>query len=235
MKFKFHLIATMALFALSACSSIPDKISPVEKPQEVATAFSLNWENTTEAHPERKPWSAQIKKSLGVSRADIEKASDLTSFCPKYFSLSAADREKALGELIVGMAYYESGYKPETIYRECSKTKCQYGGGCRVHETYGYCMKGGDPLENGLVVSRGLLQLSLLSSKGYKCDVSKPEHLNDPIKNLACGVNILQRQVIRTGKITGASNYWAVIKGSYTNNKISEIQARVKKHAPKCN
>lgn len=227
---KFIALILTALFL--GCATVPNGSDAVKQESVVAGRIALNWENTNEAHPERAPWSDVIIAGVESKLSVYEGASDIATFCPKFKSLTKEQKLKALGELMVGAAYYESGYKPDTLYRECSSA-CQYSS-CTKHPTYGYCMKGGHVLDGGIVISRGLLQMSLESAQGYGCKLTKPEELNDPIKNLTCANIILARQVERRGSFTTASNYWAVLKSSYKKNKIAEISARVQKHASFC-
>lgn len=237
-------LAMSVLFVLLAhgCETKPGVLEEIVKELEVvapggtapAARIALYWEDTTDGgkHPERKPWSDAI---IGAVKPDVEvyaKASDIAEFCPKYKSLSVDDKAKALGELYVSMSVFESGHNPKASYRECNKTKCQYKSGCFVHKTYGYCMKGDPKYDEGTVVSKGLLQTSISSSLSYGCKLSSADDLFDPIKSLQCGHVIMKKQIARTGKIGGSSNYWAVLKP--TNDKQKQIKARVVKHAPKC-
>ena len=216
------------------------EVTPEEKPVVVApidvvpkSRIPLYWENTTEPHPERKAWSDIIVKKAYENLASFDSASDITLFCPKWKSLTNEVKVKAVGELFAGMASFESGYNPKTIFRECNVNKCVYKSGCFKHPQYGYCMQGNKKYEDGVVTSRGLLQLSIGSSKdGYKCAIEKAEDLHDPIKNLECGAIIMKQQIKREGKISAAVSYWSVIKP--TNKKQPQIVERVKKYTPLC-
>lgn len=197
--------------------------------------IALYWEDTTEPHPERSPWSDHLTLLL---RDDLEvygSAKDITEFCPKWAALDRQQKIKALGELWVAITYHESGFNPDTFYRECNKTKCQYSAGCQIHPTYGYCMKGGHKLDGGIVISRGLVQASLESALAYGCKgLASPQDLHDPIKNLSCANEIMKRQIRNRGQIAASSNYWAVLKTGGGFNKLSDIKARVLKHAASC-
>jgi len=205
----------------------------VEEPTNPRIA--LYWEHTDASHPERAPWTDALVAEIRRDLAKYEAASDITTFCPKFKKLDTESKIKAIGELWVGITYYESGFDPQETYRECSKTECKYGSGCNYIKPYGYCMKGPAKYDNGMVVSKGLGQMSIGSSLDYGCDLEKPDDLYNPIKNLVCANKIMGKQIARTGKMTGSSNYWAVLKGSYSKNHISDIAKRVKRYAISCN
>lgn len=227
------ILVSLLFMGCATVAPVTNDSGVVSEQPVVAGRTVLSWEKTTEPHPERAPWSDALIAAV-TSKLDVyEGASDVTKFCPKFKSLPKELKIKALSELMIGMSYYESGYKPEVIYRECSST-CKYSSGCQYSAQYGYCMKGGHALDGGIVISRGLFQLSLESSQSYGCPLKKPEDLHDPIKNIECANRILARQVERRGSFTTASNYWAVLKSSYAKNKISEISGRVQKYALYC-
>lgn len=210
---------------------------PSQTPTEGAR-IALYWENTTEAHPERALWSDTLTRAIRANIDGYDVAKDIADFCPKYSVLSLDDRVKAVGELFVAMSYYESGFKPDTYYRECNKLKCRYFKNglpdCRYDAKYGYCMKGGPAVDDYTIVSRGLGQMSILSSISYGCEITTPTELHEPVKNLVCMDKIMRKQIKNKGKIKADSNYWAVIKPINSSNHISEITARVKKYAPAC-
>lgn len=238
---KRFLFILLVLF-VSACTTTggnfvdnePIIENPTEPSEPVVSRIPLYWENTTEEHSERIPWSDAINKLNKESMAIYASAEDINSFCPKFHSLDIDRKTKAIGELFVATTYYESAFKPETLYRECNKTKCQYSSGCQYNSTYGYCMKGGHALDGGIVISRGLLQISLQSAQGYGCQVKTPNDLHNPIKNLECGVIIMKRLITNRGSISTKNNYWAVLKSGGGYNKLPEIKSRVKKYAPFC-
>lgn len=209
---------------------VPETPNELIQPKRMA----LYWEKTSAPHPERKPWSDELTKIVAKDLAEYDKASDIEQFCPKYKSLNSEEKTKAVSELFVAAAFYESGYKPASFMRECRKEKCVYGSGCQIHPEFGYCMKGGHKLDGGIVISRGLMQMSLESALSYKCEGLKvPNDLHDPIKNLRCANTIMKKQINRTeNKIGAKSNYWAVLKP--TNKNQALIIERIKKHAPKC-
>lgn len=222
-------------FAGTRCTPKPQPVPvpsvPVDppggspKPAPPQTLNALSWED---GHAERKAWTDALKEELYGNVHTLAKASDTAKFCPGFSKLAEHERIHAFAELIVAMAIYESNWKPETNYTECSKSSATYGSRARYIEGKGYCMTGGHALDGGLVISRGLTQISLASALSYGCKgLSVPKDLNDPVKNLRCTVRILTRLVEKNGKLFfGSGHYWAVIKTSNPNNKIDKITKR---------
>ncbi|WII72068.1 murein L,D-transpeptidase catalytic domain family protein [Bdellovibrio sp. 22V] len=182
--------------------------------------YSLAWE--TSSKPERKNWSQYLMKLVLEDWNSLLKGtSDITSFCPTYYSLNNNERANVWAQLFVGMARYESNYNPTS----------------RMHET----TMGTDYVTKKPVYSEGLLQLSYQDIGGYsfcKFDWSKDKYLSstdpkktilDPYINLHCGVGIMAKQIARKGAIkVGSGAYWAVLKTSSSSNKISSITSMVK-------
>lgn len=229
MKFFIFLI----LFSIG-CAEPQMKLVP-EKP------VSLSWENTDKPHPERAAWSKTLLEEISAKSDALSAASDVQSFCPNFSKLDKETKIKTLAEIMVGMARYESGFNPESDYRECSTKSCRYRSGCFTHPTYGFCMKGNPKIDGGVVTSRGLLQMSISSSNNYGCGLKESLELHDPIKNLKCATLILEKQIKRSGKITGEPQYWAVIRASRKpkedgtpSHHIVDIKNRVLKYVPTC-
>lgn len=180
-------------------------------------------------------WTKALIESVEKSGLAGSHPKDIKSFCANYSHLDHAKRVEFWAQLVSSMAKWESNFKPETFMAECRKNKCVYNGGCTYHSGLGYCMKGGHKLDEGVVISRGLLQISLQSAQGYSCEVSVPNDLHNAAKNLDCGVKILARFVPRDSAIAGKSGstwqggarYWAVLRGTsdYTKKALSGIQA----------
>jgi hypothetical protein len=122
---------------------------------------------------------------------------DIEEFCPKYFQLPVETRKMFWVYFLSAMSELESGHNPELEYKE------------KFRNSYGY-----------YVMSRGLLQLSDESARGYGCDISSEADLHDPEVNLSCGVRILDRWIGKdqriagkvNGKWQGAARYWSVLR-----------------------
>lgn len=123
------------------------------------------------------------------------KMTDIATFCPKYKTLSADEKEEFFAHLIATISTYESGYNTQTIF-----------------------------VENSGAVSAGLLQISHVSlSSIYKnngCYANSTEDLKDAKKNIQCGFAIMSTLVksggvLANGKTSGASRYWSTLRAPY--------------------
>jgi hypothetical protein len=142
---------------------------------------------------------------------------DVQDFCPTFLALTTQNRVEFLVYFISAVAHFESSFSPVSRY----------------HET----TMGTDTVTGLPVYSEGLLQLS------YQDTVWAPfcefdwrqdkdfaptdprKSILDPIKNLTCGIRILDLQVQKKGRLQlGSGAYWAVIKTDSAASKISEIK-----------
>lgn len=213
------LKALSILLLLSGCTSLQQN--------PTSTYLPLSWENTTQPHPERAPWSAALSSLVDANLTDFSKASDITQFCPKYVSLTKTQQIKAVSELIVGVIYYESGYSPVS----------------RMVET----TLGTDPVTGRAVESEGLLQLSYQDQQWATfCKFNWPadkllsatdpkKTILDPYINLACGVKIMSNQVKNKGAFTISSNYWSTLKAGGKYGQVGPIVTKVKNNTGFCN
>lgn len=154
-----------------------------------------------------RDWSNHLYSELdriGQDLLDVIPA-DAGTFCPNYKNLSYTDRKKYWIYIISAMAKFESGFDTNTKYKEDFEDN-----------------------SGNNVISRGLLQISIESSKGYDCGMTDAQELHNPLKNLSCGVRILDRWVGRDGRIGGKVNskwrggarYWSVLReGDKTSYK----------------
>ncbi|WP_374077109.1 transglycosylase SLT domain-containing protein [Bdellovibrio bacteriovorus] len=148
-----------------------------------------------------KEWSAHVDRELdklGQNLLDVIPA-DASVFCPKYKSLSYAQRKQYWAFLISSMVRFESNFNTNASYTEAFNDS------------------------NGKrVVSRGLLQISIESGNAYGCGFRTAQELHDPMKNLSCGIRILDRWLGRDGRIAGkvsnawrgGARYWSVLRST---------------------
>jgi hypothetical protein len=150
---------------------------------------------------EGRDWTLHVLQtldSIGKNILDVI-PTDAETFCPNYSNLSYERRKDVWAFLISAMTRYESNFKPETKFQESFKDSA-----------------------GNYVVSRGLLQISIESSQGYRCGITDANELHDPFKNLSCGIRILDRWLERDGRIAGQQNsswrggarYWSVLRTS---------------------
>ena len=193
--------------------------APAEKQETTKEALpageriSLYWENTTEPHPERMPWSNALLAGFGDDFELFSSAKDVTEFCPKFHSLDKTGKLKALGEFWVAVAYFESGFNPKSESVDVG-TKSDKGSW-----------------------SVGLYQLSGNDNSSKELGGSY-EKLKDPVFNIKVSLVQLKKQVSKRGLFFlpnhDSMRYWAVILKNNRYSQIQNVVARVKKHAPKC-
>jgi hypothetical protein len=149
-------------------------------------------------------WTDFIVSEIGASKLPDIKASDAKAICRTYEMLSRERKVEVLANLVAIMAKRESGWKPQAQYTESFKDA-----------------------KGQLVVSRGLLQISIESANGYGCAFKKAEELHDPFKNLKCSLTILERWVAKdqslmgvAGKNIGGARYWSVLRSSSSSYPV---------------
>lgn len=194
--------------------------APIESPKELPPVviepderMALYWENTTEPHPERAPWSDALIGTLKKDFTHFSSAYDWKDICRGFTSLTDAQKLKAMGEFWVAVAYYESSFKPG-------------------QESVDVGTKG----DKGSW-SVGLYQMSA-NDNAAKAEGVDYLGLKDPVKNIKVAMNQFHRQIKNTNLVllhkTNKYRYWAVILKDGKYEKIDEIKARVKKQAPFC-
>jgi hypothetical protein len=211
---------------LTSCTPKPVNTPIIPSPERLV----LSWES---GHPERQAWSDALIAALATKVPEMSKAKDIKTFCPKFDLLEPIQKNRAFAELMIGMAKFESGWKPETEFRECSKSPDTYSDDFK-HPIYGYCKQGNKSLDGGVIISRGLLQMSLTSSNSYGCGLKESQELHIAEKNLECAVKILASRIKTMGSIASSSPYWSVLKTTNKRNHISEIAAAVQNNVSEC-
>lgn len=192
----------------------PQKEEPTRPPVTPPSQPPSGGTDTSDATP---LWESKISGShewtnhlyseldrLGQDLLDVIPA-DANTFCPNYRNLSYNERKKYWIFMISAMARFESNFNTNTTYKEDFEDSA-----------------------GRAVISRGLLQISIESGRGYDCELANAEDLHDPFKNLSCGTRILDRWVGRDARIAGkvsskwrgGARYWAVLReGDKTSYK----------------
>lgn len=177
----------------------------------------LSWEKKK---PSRSSWTKITVEETKKQFNELDKAQDITLFCPSYQMLDKTHRVWVWSELISAMAYYESHWNTTAQLAEPSLGK--------------------DVITGTTIMSEGLLQLSYGDKKwakwcNFDWEADKQLSNKDPNKsifqpknNLVCGIGILAKQIKKRGRIIlNDSAYWAVLKPSSRYNKVHEIQNKV--------
>lgn len=195
------------------------------------------WENSTP-----KPWSA-----LGASYTQYaafiidhfgshllngpHEFTRRNNICPKYNTLSRSQKIEFWVHFTSALVKPESGYKPTDRMRE---------------STFGKP----DSVTKEQVYSEGLLQLSYQDMKSYpnECGgvfdwerdsrisrTSEQKTIFDPMRNLYCGLRILDRTVAKKQAVFfDDNNYWAVLKPNGKYGKVPAISREVHAQTPFC-
>lgn len=154
------------------------------------------WESKSLNHTS---WSEHIYRelpTLGPALLTVNPV-DAKIFCPNYVNLEESERKQFWAFFISTMVKFESDFDPKEFYKENF-----------VDSSGRY------------VVSRGLLQISLESSKGYRCGFTADKQLHDPMRNLSCGIIILNHWMKKDARIAsrlglgwrGGARYWSVLR-----------------------
>lgn len=200
----------------------PKPVPPSTTQPQPSGSFKALWNGQNADAPN---WTLHVQSAVETFGSALYSGpQDVADFCPKYDRLGKQDRLNFWVQLVAAMTKFESSFNPASRYTESTM--------------------GIDPVTGRQVVSEGLLQLSYQDENNYRrllpagvCDFDFQadsrfavgdlrRSILDPKKNLSCGVGILNRQVVRTGRLAvGSGAYWAVIKTSNSRNKLSEIRA----------
>lgn len=191
-------------------AELPEVVEPVLPPiQENFSYIPFTWDGK---HRNADLWSEYTHRAIedfgdGLMASEPE---DINNFCPNYLNLNDEGRLMFWIHLISSMVKYESGFKPETFYQEAFKDR-----------------------NGNYIISRGLLQLSIESARGYKCDLDDAQDLHDAQKNLECGVRIINRWVERDGVVAskrsdgkwiGGARYWSVLRKRSSSKSYDRIR-----------
>lgn len=186
----------------------PPSTPPAPPPVDVIRA---RWDSK---QPTAGPiWSKHVYDSIPTIAPNLlaKNPGDIAQFCPAYASLSTADKKNFWVYLLSAMTELESNHNPAVTYTE------------KFTDNNGE-----------FIVSRGLLQISIESANGYGCGFSNAQEIHEPLKNLTCGLRILNRflgkdtqlagKSLTTGSWLGGARYWAVLRAP----KVTTIQGWTK-------
>lgn len=192
----------------------PAVVSPAEPQQPVTTPpaaiyqpLPLTWESVS--HPERLSWSSGLRQIVSAYLPILDKAKDISLFCPNYSALSSDQKNNLWADLFAATSYYESAYDPKSNSVDVGSQN--------------------DP--NSWSV--GLLQLSVVDQESYNLPFGFSfSDLQDPIKNLQLGVAIMSAQVKKYGTVlinVGSPGlYWATLHPGGKYDESSAIEAKTK-------
>ncbi|MFZ3230509.1 MAG: hypothetical protein WA160_09925 [Pseudobdellovibrio sp.] len=187
--------------------------SPIVKMEPLA------WEKTVLNSP---LWSAYIYSVISLEESQMlnsDAALDTDLFCPRFKQLNKSQRLNFWGQLIVGVAKFESGWDPTNRMIETSM--------------------GTDSITGQQIASEGLLQMSYQDVPNWNniCEfdwnfdkafsIRNPRDprktILDPYKNLRCGIKIFAK-LLKSKQLISFDDgaYWAVLRKTKRNH-VSEI------------
>ncbi len=218
------LALTLLAFALSACNRSPQTSTSTPAPQPqtkpapptpiAEKKAELNNPNTWDPS-----WDALIEKSLPPELLSAQAARAVRPYCPRFAELSDTDKRAFWAYTFQALAAAEAGLDATAS----------------VHHTAAAVNKV-DPETHRLSRQAGLLQLKYEDAQRYNCpfdypaDRSLPEHdpnrtILQPQRNLACGLNIMQDQIITQNKpLVTRTSYWATLQPGTAGYRVFRKQ-----------
>ena len=154
-------------------------------------------------------WDVIVEQALSPEMLSPRVARGVRSYCPRFASMSEADKRAFWAYTFQALAGAEAGLKPTTDVR---------------HTEPEVAIK--DTVTKRTVRQEGLLQLTYMDAERYGCDFNwdqdKALPEKDPSKtilrpenNLLCGVKILENQMLTQRKpLLSSSSYWVTLRPS---------------------
>jgi hypothetical protein len=204
----FVLLVILGMI-LNSCNDEPTPSKPVPPPvpdtpvQQVPTPdvpskeyYTFDWNNVW--------WNKVLAEQIKISGLDKLKTTDMKEFGYK----DGMDPVEFWGKILVRMAYHESGFKKDLVYKESFKDS---------HGNY--------------VRSTGLFQISIESANNRNrgdCKFTHERELKDAELNIRCSVKIFtwfikddKRISGKSSRWLGPSRYWSVLR---TPSKLESIK-----------
>lgn len=168
-----------------------------------------------EGDPWNRAWDVMIEKALPRNLVSRRRAAAVRPLCPRYGSMSRANRRAFWAYFFQALAGAEAGLKPTADVRHNDPEVAVV-----------------DRVTHHTVRQEGLLQLTYMDSLRYGCNFNweqdKDLPVHDPAKtilqprnNLLCGIRIVENQLIRQHKpLLTDSSYWVTLRPDYASYKI---------------
>ena len=160
-------------------------------------------------------WDVLVEKALPPEMLSGTAARAVRSYCPRFGELAEADKRAFWAYTFQALAGAEAGLDPTTNVHHTDAA---------VNVTDGVTLRP--------VRQQGLLQLTYEDARRYGCDFDwkrdRRLHEQDPNKsilqpgrNLACGVKIMERQIIRQRKpLIVSTSYWSTLQPGTASYKV---------------
>ncbi|MGI8770349.1 MAG: hypothetical protein ACR2JE_02825 [Acidobacteriaceae bacterium] len=160
-------------------------------------------------------WDTFIERSLPAAMLSSRVPRDVRRFCPRFFEMSATDKRAYWAYFFQALAAAEAGLDPKTNVRHTEPQVAVV-----------------DPVTDRMTRSEGLLQLSYYDQKRYGCNFNWKADRRLPEKdarktilqaenNLACGIKILDTQIIAQHKpLFARTSYWSTLQPGTVSYRI---------------
>jgi hypothetical protein len=213
--FRVAAVPLCALLLLGACGKqqVSQQPAPPPQPQPAmkpapATPIAEKKDELGEQSSDPQ-WDGIVEQALSPDMLSPRVARGVKSYCPRFASMSEADKRAFWAYTFQALAGAEAGLKPTTNVRHTEP---------EVAVT--------DTVTRRTVRQEGLLQLTYMDAERYGCDFNwdqdkvLPE--KDPAKtiltprnNLLCGVKIMENQIVSQRKpLLSSSSYWVTLRPS---------------------
>ena len=199
------------VFLLAGCGGkqVAQQVAPPPRPQLKPAPSTPIAEKKQELGEDSwdPQWDAVVEQALSPEMLSPRVARGVRSYCPRFNSMSEADKRAFWAYTFQALAGAEAGLKPTSDVRHTEPEVA-------VEDT----------VTKRTVRQEGLLQLTYMDAKRYGCDFDwqkdKPLAEKDPARtiltprnNLLCGVKILENQMLTQGKpLLTQSSYWVTLR-----------------------
>lgn len=160
-------------------------------------------------------WDAMIEGALPSDMLSSKVAKAVKTFCPRFNSMSEADKRAYWAYFFQALAGAEAGLVPTKNVRHTEPQLAVV-----------------DDVTHRMVRQEGLLQLTYMDQERYGCDFDwekdkdLPEHdpaktILQPKNNLLCGVNIIHNQLIQQHKpLLSKTSYFSTLQPGTVSVKV---------------
>lgn len=195
--------------APQAAVTKPTPPTPIDE-KKVELGSSKTWQPA---------WTGFIERALPADLLSMRAAHAVRPYCPRFAELSDSDKRAFWAYTFQAIAAAEAGLNPDAD----------------VHHTAAPVNRR-DPVTDRLSRQEGLLQLKYQDARRYNCsfdyetDRRLPEHdpnrtILQPERNLACGLHIMQDQIITQGKpLVTRTSYWATLQPGTAGYRVFRRQ-----------
>lgn len=203
----------------------PAQPTPQPQPQPVMKAAPPTPIAKTKQELGEQSWDPQwdviVEQALSPEMLSPRVARGVRSYCPRFASMSNADKRAFWAYTFQAIAAAEAGLKPTTDVRHTEPEVA-------VEDT----------VTKRVVRQEGLLQLTYMDAKRYGCDFDwqKDKRLAEkdpartiltPRNNLLCGVKILENQMLTQRKpLLSASSYWVTLRPAQPSYQVFAKQMK---------